>query len=91
MEEMNPRIRIRLGHPKELPLHFLDGILFQVGQDEEQLVGRRGERTGVIRRVAPARAGLPINGTVLHINYKRLLEMGQQHLKFCFRQAGHRS
>jgi hypothetical protein len=42
MEQMNPLIRIRLGHPKELALHFLDGILFQIGQHEEQLVGHRG-------------------------------------------------
>jgi hypothetical protein len=32
-------------------LHFLDGILFQVGEDEKQLVGRRWERTGFIRTV----------------------------------------
>jgi hypothetical protein len=42
MEEMNPFVRIRLRHPKELALHFLDGILFQVGQNKEQLVGHRG-------------------------------------------------
>jgi hypothetical protein len=42
MEEMNPLIRIRLGHPKELALHFLDRILFQIGQNKEQLVGHHG-------------------------------------------------
>jgi hypothetical protein len=75
MQQMNPLVCIRLGHPKELSLHLLDRILFQVGQDEEQFVGRRWERTGVIRRVAAARAGLPVNGAVLHIAHKCLLEM----------------
>jgi hypothetical protein len=31
-----------LRHPKELAWHFLDGILLQRGQHEEQLVGHRG-------------------------------------------------
>jgi hypothetical protein len=84
LQQMNPLVGIRLGHPKELALHFLDGILFHVGQDEEQLVGHRRQRTGVIRRVAAACAGLPINGSVLHIRHQRLLEMGQQRREFHF-------
>ena len=88
---MNPRVGIRLRHPKELALHFLAGMLFQIGQDEEPLVGHRQQRTGVIRRVAAACAGLPINGAVLHIRHQRLLEMGQQRREFGFREAGHRS
>jgi hypothetical protein len=32
-----------------------------------------------------ARAGLPINGPIMHVADKRLLEMGQQGLKFFFR------
>jgi hypothetical protein len=31
-----------LGHPKELAWHCLDGMLFQLGQHEEPLVGHRG-------------------------------------------------
>jgi hypothetical protein len=45
MEKMNPFISVRLGHPKELSLYFLDGILFQVGQNEEQFVRQRGQGT----------------------------------------------
>jgi hypothetical protein len=87
---MNPLVRIRLRHPKELALHLLDRILFQVSQDEEQLVGRRSERTAFIRRVAAAHAGLPINRAGMHVGHKRLLEMGQQSLKFGFRESGQR-
>jgi hypothetical protein len=42
MEEMHPRVGMRLGHPKELSLHFLNEVLFHIGQDEEELVDHRG-------------------------------------------------
>jgi hypothetical protein len=45
MQQMNPRVRMRLGHPKELSLHLLNRMLFHVGQNEEPFVGRRWERT----------------------------------------------
>jgi hypothetical protein len=88
---MNPFVGIGLRHPKELPLHFLDGILFQVGEDEEQLVGYREERTGLIRSVAAAGTGLPINGAVLHMHHQRLLKMGQQRRELGLCQSGHGS
>jgi hypothetical protein len=55
-EEMHPRMGIRVGHPKQLSLNFLDRVLFQLGQDEKQPVGRRGQRTRGIRRIATAGA-----------------------------------
>jgi hypothetical protein len=41
VEEMNPLVGIRLGHPKELSLHLLDGMLFYIRQNKEELVGYR--------------------------------------------------
>jgi hypothetical protein len=82
MEEMNPFIGIRLGHPKELPLDFLDGVLFYVGQDEEQFVRYRRQGTVVIRTVTSAGAGLPIDRAVLQIGHERPLEMRQQRREF---------
>jgi transposase len=35
MQQMNPFVRIRLRHAKELALNFLDGVLSQISQDEE--------------------------------------------------------
>jgi hypothetical protein len=90
MEEMNPLVGMRLGHPKELSWHFLNGVLFHIGQDAEELVDQRGSGTGVIRTGAAARAGLSINGVILHIGHKRVLERGEQPHEFCFREAGHR-
>jgi hypothetical protein len=42
MEEMNPLIRIRWRQAKELPWHFLKGMLLQIRQNQEALVGCRG-------------------------------------------------
>ena len=88
MQHVNPLVRIRLTHPKELSLHLLNGMLFHIGQNEEQFVRDRRQRTGVIRSVTATRARLPINRAVIHIGHKRLLKMGQQGLKFGFRESG---
>jgi hypothetical protein len=41
-EEMNPLIGVRLGHPQELSLYFLAGMLFHIRQNQEKCVGDRG-------------------------------------------------
>ena len=82
MEEMKPFVRIRLRHPKEVALHFLDGILFQVGQNKEQLVSHRGEGRGVRRTVAAVGARLSINGVVFHVGQKGVFAMRQQCREF---------
>jgi hypothetical protein len=71
-----------LRHPKELSLDFLDGMLFQVGQHEEEFVSHRRSGTGVIRTIAAAGAGLPIDGVVLPIDHIRVLEMRQECREF---------
>ena len=91
MQHVNPCVRVRLTHPKELALHLLNGILFHVGQNEEQFVRDRGQRTGVIGTIAATCAGLAINRAGMHVGHKSLLEMGQQTLKFGFCEAGQRS
>jgi hypothetical protein len=91
VEEMHPRMGVRLGHPQELSLPLRDGMLCHVGQHAAPCVRPRGPGTMVIRTVAAARAGLPITGAVLQIGHQRGLEMGQPRDEFCFREAGHRS
>jgi hypothetical protein len=71
---MNPCVCIRLAHLKELSLHLLNGMLFHIGQNEEQLVRDRGQWTGAIGTVAATRARLPINRAVLHVGHKGLLK-----------------
>ena len=41
MPEMHPCVCMRLGHPQEVSWYGLDGILFQGGQDAEELVSYR--------------------------------------------------
>ena len=48
MQHVNPCVRIRLTHPKELSLHFLNGLLLQVRQNEKQFVRECGQRAGGI-------------------------------------------
>jgi len=91
MQHVNPLVRMRLTHPKELSLHLLNGMLFHVGQNEEQFVRARGQRTGVIGTIAATHAGLSINRAVMHGGHKSLLEMGQQALKFGFRESSQRA
>jgi hypothetical protein len=90
VEEMNPRIGVRLGHPKELSLHLLDGMLCHVGQHEEPCVRHRGPGTIIIRTVTAARAGLPINGAVPQIGAQGILEQGQQRGEFLASSPRHR-
>jgi hypothetical protein len=88
VEQVNPLVRIRLTHPKELALYLLNRILFHVGQNEKQFVRACGQWTGIICRVTATRAGLPIDRAVIHVGHKRLLKMGQQGLKFGVRESG---
>ena len=88
MQQVNPCVRIRLTHPKELSLHVLNGILFHVRQHEAQFVRDHGQRTGAIGRIAATRARLSINRAILPGGHKRLLKMGQQGLKLGVRESG---
>jgi hypothetical protein len=88
MEEVNPLVRMRLTHPKQLSLHLLKRILLQVGENEEQLICDCRQWAGAIGTVAATRAGLPITRAVMHGGDKGLLKMGQQGLKFGFRKSG---
>ena len=89
MEEMTPRIGVRLGYPKELSLDCLDGVLLHGGQDEEPCVRSCRSGTGVIRPVTSACTGLPIDGAVLQIGSQGVLKRGQQRREFLLSEAGH--
>ncbi len=82
MEERNPHIGVRVGHPKEWSLDFWDGMLFPVGQHEEPCVRQRGSGTMGIRTVAAARAEWPIEGAVLPLGRQCVLAIGQQRRDF---------
>jgi hypothetical protein len=77
MEQVNPRVRMRLTHPEELSWHLLNRMLFQVGQNEEQFVCERGQWTGVIRTIAATGAGVSIDRAVLQLGDQSPLESGE--------------
>lgn len=91
MQHVNPFVRMRLTHLKQLSLHLLNRMLFQVCQNEAQLVRDRGQWAGAIGTVTATRAGLPINRAVMHVGDKGLLKIGKQGLKFGFREPGQRA
>jgi hypothetical protein len=75
---MNPLLRMRLGHPKEVALHVLDRMLFPRGQHKAQLVSHHGSGRGVIRTIAAARARLAIHGMLLPRGQKRRCDRRQE-------------
>ena len=88
---MHPHVRLRWRPPHELSWHLWERMLVLVGQEEAQCSGRRWARTGVIRPVAAARAGLPSPGAVLPRAHPRRLDMRPPYHNFRFRHAAHRS
>jgi hypothetical protein len=90
MPDVNPGVRMRLAHPKELSWHFLNRMLLHIRQHAEPFLGYRGSRTMVIGTITTAGAGWPLNGTVLQIGRPCRLEMPQQHLECLLGEAGHR-
>jgi hypothetical protein len=91
MEEMTPRIRMRVGQAKELPWYFLNGMLFHIRQNTEEFVGYCGSETRVIRLVAADRASLPIKAMVVPGGHKGVLNRRPQRLEFLLSEAGHRA
>ena len=90
-QDVNPCVRMRLAHPNELTWYSLHGVLFHIGQHEAEFVCHRGQRTGAIGTIAPTRARVPVNRTVLHRGHKGLFNMGEQGLKFAFHEPSHRA
>ena len=90
-QEMNPVLRVGVGHPTAWSLHCLNGMLLHRGQHAELVVGCGGQRALLRGAIAPAGAGLPITGAVLPRGDQRLRDMGRQRLPCRFRQAGQRA
>jgi hypothetical protein len=88
MQEMNPLVRVRWGHPQELSWYGLDGMLLYIGQKKEAFVGYGRQGTRVIRTLAADRARLPSNSPVVHVGHKGLLNMRQKRLECLLGSSG---
>ena len=91
LEEMHPRVRLRLGPATELPLHGLNGVLCHLRQHQEACVGYGGSGTRVIGRVAADCARRPRHGMVRHVGHQGPLKRRQQRLECWRSEAGHRA
>lgn len=61
MQQMNPFIGVGLRQAKELTLHRLSRILFEVQQDKQQFVFARWEGTIAIGRIGTPNTIVPLN------------------------------
>ena len=71
-------IGLALVHPEQPPLYHLEGIGFQVGQDKQQPVLGRRQRTGLIGGIPAGRAWLPIEAPLGHMGLKGGLKRRDQ-------------
>ncbi len=74
MEQVNPLVGVGLRKAKELPLHRLRRVLFEVDQDEEQFVFNRRQWTIAIGGIGPPNAVKPLHG----LRLQRVLKAGRK-------------
>jgi hypothetical protein len=85
---VDPRIRFALGHAEYAPVHHLECIGFDVGQDEQELVFRCQEGTVLVHGKPACGPRFPIHPPGRHPGVERGLEGRDQLLKLVERQAG---
>ena len=81
-------IGLAVVHPEQPPLHHLEGIGFQVGQDQQQPSLGRRQRTVLIGGIPAGRARLPIEAPPGHRGLKGGLKRRDQAPKLIQGQTG---
>jgi hypothetical protein len=79
---------LALSHPKQSPLHDLEGVRFQVDEDKQQPIFRRRQWTVLIGRIVASGARLPIEAPVGDMGLEGGFKGRDQRLKLLYRQAG---
>jgi hypothetical protein len=85
---VNPLIRFALAYAKQASLHHLEGIRFQVDQNEEQPIFGCRQRTVLIDDKLAGGPGFAIEAPCRHMGSEGGLEGWHQLLKLVERQAG---
>jgi hypothetical protein len=85
---VDPLIGFALEHAKQAPMHHLEGVGLEVGQEEEQAIFRCRQRAILVDGKSAGRPGCPIEAPRRHMRLERDLEGRDQDLKFLERQAG---
>jgi hypothetical protein len=86
-EDMNPLIRFALAHAAQAPLHHLERIGLQVGEQKEQPIFRRRQGAVLVDGKLASGAGFPIEAPHGHMRLKRRLKGWDKLLKLVERQA----
>src|SRR5215468_7051128 len=87
-QDVNPLIGLALDHAEEAPVHHLEGVGFEIDEDEQEPVFR-GREGAVFVDGKPARGPrFPIHLPGRHPGVERGLEGWDQLLKLVERQAG---
>jgi hypothetical protein len=84
---MNPLVGSSLAHAKASRHDFLQGINFEVKQNEEQLIFD-GQQMGFATATIPSLACLLVTQMMVDISFPGLLKRVKQRLKFFAVQAG---
>jgi hypothetical protein len=75
---VNPLIGLALVYPEQPSLYHLEEISFQVGEDTQQPILGRRQRTGLIGGVPAGRARLPIKAPLGHMGLEGGLKRWDQ-------------
>jgi hypothetical protein len=87
-EDADPLIGFTLSHTEQAPLHHLEGIRFEIDQDEEQSIFWRWEGTVLVHAKLADGPGFPIEAPHAHMRLERGLKGRDQALKLVQSQAG---
>jgi hypothetical protein len=86
---MKPLMGLALAHPAQSPLHHLEGVCFQVHQDNQQPIFWPRQRTVLVGRVPPGGARLPSEAPCRHVGLECALKGRDQPLKLVDRETSH--
>ena len=86
---MDPLIGFALAHPEQAPLHHLEAVCLQVGEQEEQPVFRRREGAVFVDGKLAGGPRFPIEAPRRHPGLERWLEGRDEELKLVERHARH--
>jgi hypothetical protein len=85
---MNPLMRLALTHPKQPPLHDLQGIGLQVDQHEQQPILWRRQGTVLTGRVPTSGTRPSIEAPCIHMRLERGLKRQHQLPKLLHGETG---
>ncbi len=84
---MDPLIGFALAHPEQAPLHHLETVRLQVGENEQQAIFRRRQGAVLIHAKLAGGPGFAIEAPCRHMGVEGVLEGRHQLLKLVERQA----